>query len=67
MKKKIFVAALALIFALALLPSLALAEGNIAEVNGIGYETLDAALSAIQAEGSSGTATAQRHCFPHRT
>ena len=56
MKKKIFVAALALIFALALLPSLALADGNIAEVNGIGYETLDAALSAIQAEGSSGTA-----------
>ena len=56
MKKKIFVAALALIFALALFPSLALADGNIAEVNGIGYETLDAALSAIQAEGSSGTA-----------
>ena len=56
MKKRFFVAALALIFALALLPSLALADGNIAEVNGIGYETLDAALSAIQAEGSSGTA-----------
>ena len=56
MKKRFFVAALALIFALALFPSLALADGNIAEVNGIGYETLDAALSAIQAEGSSGTA-----------
>ena len=56
MKKRFFVAALVLLFALALFPSLALADGNIAEVNGIGYETLDAALSAIQAEGSSGTA-----------
>lgn len=54
MKRKLFVAALVLILALAMLPSFALAEGPVATVNGVSYNSVGEALNAALSAGSNG-------------
>ena len=54
MKRKFFVAALVLILALAMLPSFALADGPVATVNGVSYNSVDEALTAALSAGSNG-------------
>ena len=53
MKRKILTLLLALAMLLTMLPMTALAaEGNVAEVNGQGYSTLQAAINAVQTAGT---------------
>ena len=53
MKRKILTLLLALAMVLTMLPMTALAaEGNVAEVNGQGYSTLQAAINAVQTAGT---------------
>ena len=53
MKRKILTLLLALALVLTMLPMTALAaEGNVAEVNGQGYSTLQAAINAVQTAGT---------------
>ena len=53
MKRKILTLLLALAMVLTVLPMTALAaEGNVAEVNGQGYSTLQAAINAVQTAGT---------------
>ena len=53
MKRKILTLLLALALVLTMLPMTALAaEGNVAEVNGQGYSTLQAAINAVQTVGT---------------
>ena len=60
MKRKLFVAALVLILALAMLPSFALADGPVATVNGVSYNSVGEALTAALSAGSNvGTANIQ--------
>jgi hypothetical protein len=54
MKRKFFVAALVLVLALATLPSFALADGPVATVNGVSYNSVDEALTAALSAGSNG-------------
>ncbi len=54
MKRKLFVAALVLILALAMLPSFALADGPVATVNGVSYNSVGEALNAALSAGSNG-------------
>ncbi len=54
MKRKLFVAALVLILALAMLPSFALADGPVATVNGVSYNSVGEALTAALSAGSNG-------------
>lgn len=44
MKRKLFVAALVLILALAMLPSFALADGNVAAIGNAQYQSIQAAV-----------------------
>lgn len=46
MKRKLFVAALVLILALAMLPSFALADGNVAAIGNAQYQSIQAAVNA---------------------
>ena len=54
MKRKLFMAALVFIIALALFPSFALADGPVATVNGVSYNSVDEALTAALSAGSNG-------------
>ena len=53
MKRKILTLLLALAMVLTMLPMTALAaDGNVAEVNGQGYSTLQSAINAVQTAGT---------------
>ena len=53
MKRKILTLLLALAMVLTMLPMTALAaDGNVAEVNGKGYSTLQAAIDEVQTAGT---------------